>query len=311
MQLRIFLEPQEGASYDEQLRVAQAAEDLGFDAFFRSDHLVRISSGDPGVGPTESWTTLGAIARETRTIRLGTLLTSATFRLPGLLALTVAQVDAMSGGRVELGLGAGWYQREHDAYGVPFPPVAERFERLEEQLEILTGMWSTPTGSSYSSHGRHSTLLDCPPLPRPVQRPHPPVIVGGKGPRRTPALAARFATEFNVPFSDVPKTRGQYERVRAACEENGRDPGDLVLSAAQTVAVGRTDAEARRRLEAIGYSRADFAGGQGVCGTVDEVVEQLQGYAAVGTTRVYCQVLDLADLDHLEVLADVGAQMRS
>ncbi len=308
MDLRVFTEPQQGASYDDLLRVAQAAEDLGFDAFFRSDHLERIGPGEGRPGPTESWVTLGALARETRHIRLGTMLTSATFRLPGMLAVAVAQVDAMSGGRVELGLGAGWYEREHAAYGVPFPPVSDRFDRLAEQLEIITGLWTTPEGATYSFAGGHYTLVDCPALPKPVQRPRPPVIVGGKGPRRTPALAARFADEFNVPFSDLETTRRQFGRVRAACRERGRE--GIVRSVAQTVAVGRTDAEVRRRLEAIGMSREEMLAGQGVCGVAGEVAEQLAGFAAAGASRVYCQLLDLADLDHLDVIArEVAPQL--
>ena len=308
MRLRVFTEPQQGATYDDLLRVARAAEDLGYDAFFRSDHLRRIGSGDPGPGPTESWLTVAALARETTRIRLGTMLTSATFRLPGMLAVAVAQADAMSGGRVELGLGAGWYEREHEAYGIPFPPVGERFDRLAEQFEILTGMWATPAGSTYSFGGRHYTLADCPALPKPVQLPHPPLIVGGKGPRRTPALAARFADEFNVPFSDVEIVRTQFERVRAACRERGRD--DIVLSVAQTVAVGRTDAEVQRRLEAIGHSPDEMAAGQGVYGVPDQVVEQLNRFIEVGADRVYCQLIDLDDLDHLEVIAtEVGRHL--
>jgi F420-dependent oxidoreductase-like protein len=308
MQFRVFTEPQQGATYDDVLRVAQAAQDLGYDAFFRADHLARIGPGDPGPGPTESWITLGALARETSSIRLGTMLTSATFRLPGVLAVAVAQVDAMSGGRIELGLGAGWYQREHAAYGVPFPAVKERFDRLEEQLEIITGLWRTPAGSAYSFSGRHYTLADSPALPKPVQRPHPPIIVGGKGAVRTPALAARFADEFNVPFSDVDTSREQFDRVRAACRELGRD--DPVLSVAQTVAVGRNDAEVRRRLEATGYSRQEMTGGQGVSGAPGEVVERLGRFGEAGATRVYCQLLDLDDLEHLEVIAaDVVPQL--
>ncbi|MEP6695455.1 MAG: LLM class F420-dependent oxidoreductase [Pseudonocardiales bacterium] len=302
MQLRVFTEPQQGATYDQLLRVVRAAEDLGYDAFFRSDHLQRIGSGEPGPGPSESWLTLGALARETTHIRLGTMLTSATFRLPSVLAVAVAQVDAMSGGRVELGLGAGWYEREHAAYGIAFPPVAERFERLEEQFEILTGLWGTPVGSTYSFNGRHYTLADCPALPKPAQLPHPPLIVGGKGPRRTPALAARFADEFNMPFSDVDTVREQFDRVRTACREHGRD--DIVLSVAQTVAVGRTDAEVKRRLAASDLAPDELAAGQGVFGVPEEVVEQLSRFGGVGADRVYCQILDLADLDHLELIAN-------
>ncbi|MGB9378334.1 MAG: LLM class F420-dependent oxidoreductase [Mycobacteriales bacterium] len=308
MQLRVFTEPQQGATYDDLLRVARAAEDLGFDAFFRSDHLQRIGPGDPGAGPTESWLTLAALARETTRIRLGTMLTSSTFRSPGMLAVAVAQADEMSGGRVELGLGAGWYEREHAAYGVPFPPVGERFDRLEEQFEILTGLWGTPAGSTYSFSGSHYSLVDCPALPQPVQSPHPPLIVGGKGPRRTPALAARFADEFNVPFVGVEPVRQQFERVRGACTAAGRD--HMVYSVAQTVAVGRTDAEVRRRLEAIDLTAEEMAAGQGVSGTPEQVVDQLARFAEIGAERIYCQVLDLSDLDHLDLIAsEVGSRL--
>jgi F420-dependent oxidoreductase-like protein len=199
VRLRVFTEPQEGASYDRLRRVAQESEALGFDGFFRSDHLLAFE-GDGLPGPTDAWATLAALARETSRVRLGTLVTSATFRLPGPLAVTVSQVDAMSDGRVELGLGAGWFDGEHRALGIPFPPTAERFERLEEQLAIVTGLWATPAGERFSFEGRHYHLVDNPALPRPVQDPHPPVIVGGAGPARTPRLAARYADEFNAPF---------------------------------------------------------------------------------------------------------------
>jgi F420-dependent oxidoreductase-like protein len=294
-------EPQQGATYDDLLRVARTAEDLGFDAFFRSDHLLRIGGGDPGPGSTDAWVTLGALARETTRIRLGTMVTSATFRLPGPLAIAVAQVDAMSGGRVELGLGTGWYEREHEAYGIPFPPVAERFERLTEQLEIVTGLWTSRTPFSFA--GAHYTLVEAPALPKPVQSPHPPVVIGGKGPRRTPALAARFADEFNMPFASVEETAAQFRRVRAAGGER------LVLSAAQTVAVGRDQAEVRRRLDAIGETRESLAGA-GIVGTVTEAVEHIGRYAEAGASRLYCQLLDLSDLDHLELLtAEVARQV--
>jgi F420-dependent oxidoreductase-like protein len=293
MRLVIFIEPQNGASYADQLRVAQRAEELGFDGFFRSDHfLTMVDRGLPG--PTDAWTTLSAIGDRTSRIRLGTLVTSATFRLPGPLAISVAQADQMSGGRIELGLGAGWYEEEHTAYGIPFPPLRERFERLTEQLEIITGLWRTPVGEQFSYAGRHYQLAKSPALPKPVQDPLP-VIVGGGGPRRTPALAARFAAEFNAPFRPVEATAEQYRRVARACEEAGRT-APLILSAAQTIACGRTEAEARRRADAIGRVPP-------LSGTPEQVAEQIAAYAAVGTQRMYLQVLDLADLDHLDVIA--------
>jgi F420-dependent oxidoreductase-like protein len=308
MQLRIFTEPQQGASYDQLLAVARATEANGFDAFFRSDHLMHIG-GDGRPGPTESWVTLGALARETSRIRLGTLVTSATFRLPGLLAIAVAQVDAMSGGRVELGLGTGWFEPEHAAYGVPFPPLGERFDRLTEQLEIVTGLWTTPEGERFSYSGRYWTLVDSPALPKPVQRPRPPVIVGGAGATRTPRLAARFADEFNIPFVSVDATARQFERVRAACEAAERDPAGIVLSVAQTICCGATEAEVARRADAIGRDPRDLRE-NAVAGTPDEVVDRLGAFAGAGASRAYLQVLDLDDLEHLDLLAaEVAPQL--
>jgi F420-dependent oxidoreductase-like protein len=301
MLLRIFVEPQLGATFEQQVRMARAAEASGFDAFFRSDHFLTMG-GDGLPGPTDSWITLGAIARETERIRLGTLVTSATFRPPGLLAVQVAQVDVMSRGRVELGLGAGWYDAEHAAYGFPFPPLGERFERLEEQYAILTGLWGTPVGETFSFDGRHYHVKDSPALPKPVQRPHPPLIAGGGGARRTPRLAATYASEFNLPFSSVADTGAQYDRVRAACAERGRELETLRLSAAQTVCCGDDEADVRRRAANIGRS-ADELRAHGVAGTPDEVVARLLAFAEIGTQTMYLQVLDLDDLEHIELLA--------
>ena len=294
-------EPQQGATYDDLLAVALESERLGFDAFFRSDHLQRIGDGDPGPGSTDAWVVLGGLARDTTRIRLGTMVSSATFRLPGPLALAVATVDAMSGGRVELGLGSGWYAGEHAAFGVPFPPVAERFDRLEEQLAIVTGLFGTSPGERFSFTGEHYRLRDSPALPRPVQSPLP-VVVGGKGPRRTPALAARYAAEYNVPFDTPQVVRQCFDRARAACEQIGRDPATLVLSVAQTVAVGADDAAAARRAAAAGSSLADLRG-SGLAGTPGEVVDKLGRLGELGASRVYLQVLDLADLDQLRLVA--------
>lgn len=302
MDLRIFIEPQQGATYDDQLAVAQAAERLGFDAFFRSDHYLVMGDRDGLPGPTDSWITLGGIARETSTIRLGTLVTSATFRHPGILAISVAQVDAMSGGRVELGLGAGWFDAEHTAYAIPFPPLGERFTRLDEQLALITGMWSSPEGARFDFDGTHYQVVDSPALPKPVQRPRPPIIVGGGGAVRTPRLAATYAAEFNMPFSSVDDTAAQFDRVRAACQAQDRDPDDLVLSAAQVVCCAADDATLQRRATSIGRD-VDELRANGLCGSPSEVVAGLERFAASGCSRIYLQLLDLADLDHLEVLA--------
>ncbi len=303
MQLRIFTEPQQGASYDDLLAVAVAAEAGGFDAFFRSDHFLAMGDDDGLPGPTDSWVTLGGIARETSRIRLGTLVTSATFRLPGLLAITVAEVDAMSNGRVELGIGAGWYDDEHTAYGIPFPPLGERFERLEEQLAIVTGLWSTPVGERFEYSGRHYELKNSPALPKPVQRPGPPIVIGGGGAKRTPRLAAHFGSEFNMPFCRPEDTGAQFDRVRRACEEAGRKPDTLRFSAAQVVCCGSDGAQIERRAAVIGRDAGELRM-NGLCGTPDEIVAKLQTFADLGTSRVYLQLLDLGDLDHLSLLAD-------
>ncbi|MER7368479.1 LLM class F420-dependent oxidoreductase [Nonomuraea wenchangensis] len=297
MKLRIFTEPQQGATYDDLLSVAQAAERLGFDAFFRSDHYQRIGAGDPGVGSTDAWVTLAGLARETSAIRLGTLVSPATFRLPGPLAISVAQVDQMSGGRVELGLGTGWFDAEHTSYGIPFPPVGERFGRFEEQLEIITGLWTAEKG--YSFEGSYYRLADSPALPKPAQRPRPPIIIGGVGAKRTPRLAAAYADEYNVPFRSLSDTGAAYDRVRRACEEAGRE---IVLSAAQTTVVGADRAEIERRAAAIGED-PDKLRESGLCGTPAEVVERIGQFAELGAERFYLQILDLGDLEHLELIA--------
>ncbi len=302
MELRIFAEPQEGATYEAQLGMARAAERHRFGAFFRSDHLLRIKEGNGEPGPTDSWVTLGALARETERIKLGTMVTSATFRLPGPLAVAVAQVDAMSAGRVEVGLGTGWFEAEHKAYGIPFPPLGERFDRLEEQLQILTGLWGTPPGESYEFHGNHYDLEPGPGLPKPVQRPHPPVIVGGLGARRTPALAARFAAEYNVPFADVGTTRERFDGVRDACRAAGRDPAELVYSHAITVCCGESEADLARRAQAIGRDLDDLRR-NAAGGTPEEVTARLLEYADAGAERAYLQVIDLEDLDHVALIA--------
>jgi F420-dependent oxidoreductase-like protein len=302
MDLRIFIEPQQGATYDEILALARVAEEEGFGGFFRSDHYLKMGSVTGLPGPTDAWITLAGLARDTSRIRLGTLLSAATFRLPGPLAIAVAEVDAMSGGRVELGLGAGWYEQEHDAYGIGFPPLAERFERLEEQLAIITGLWATEVGSTFSFAGAHYSLTDSPALPKPVQSPRPPVIVGGHGRRVTPRLAATYAAEFNVPFSPFDVCRSQYELVDAACGATGRDPATIVRSAAQVVCCGADAAEVARRASNIGREVDELAE-HGLAGTPAQVVDRIHDLEATGATRLYLQVLDIGDADHLRLIA--------
>jgi alkanesulfonate monooxygenase len=302
MELRIFTEPQQGASYDDLLAVAQATDALGFDAFFRSDHYLTMG-GDGLPGPTDAWVTLGALARETSRIRLGTLVTAATFRHPGPLAISVAQVDQMSGGRVELGIGAGWYDDEHHAYGIPYPGTKERFERLEEQLAVITGLWETPAGERFSYEGVHYTMKDSPALPKPVQTPRPPVIIGGHGARTTPRLAATYAQEFNLPFSPIETFRTQRQRVTEACEAIDRDPATMTWSAALVLCCGKDEAEVARRAGRIGRE-VDELRTNGAAGTPDEVLATLGTWAEAGVTRVYLQVLDLQDLEHLALVAE-------
>jgi F420-dependent oxidoreductase-like protein len=300
--LRIFTEPQQGATYDDLLAVARTAEREGFDAFFRSDHYMRIGSGDPGPGSTDAWAALAGLARETERIRLGTLVSPATFRLPGPLAITAAQVDQMSGGRVELGMGTGWFDDEHTAYGIPFPPLGERFDRLEEQLAVVTGLWSTPVGETFSFKGRHYQLENSPALPRPVQSPRPPIIIGGGGKSRTPKLVAEYADEYNVMFCGPDDARTRRDRARQACEATGRDPSSVVISVALTVCCGDDDAEVARRAEAIGRTPGSWKPSE-LGGTPAQVIERLGEYADAGVERAYLQVLDLSDLDHLSLLA--------
>ncbi|MGV9614092.1 LLM class F420-dependent oxidoreductase [Nocardia xishanensis] len=300
MKLRIFTEPQQGADYETLLTVAKAAEDLEFDAFFRSDHYLAMGGSDGLPGPTDAWITLAGLARETRRIRLGTLVTAATFRLPGPLAIQVAQVDRMSGGRVEFGLGTGWFAEEHAAYGIPFP--SDKFDRFEEQLAIVTGLWATKPGDTFGFDGKHYQLTDSPALPKPVQDPLP-VLIGGHGATRTPRLAAQYANEFNMPFASLEGSARQFERVRAAAESYGRRADDLVYSNALVACVGSNDAEVARRAAAIGRE-VDELKTNGLAGTPDEVVDKIGRYTEIGASRIYLQILDLEDLAHLELIAD-------
>jgi F420-dependent oxidoreductase-like protein len=299
MRLSLFIEPHRGATYDDQLRLARHAEAGGFEGLFRADHYQSMSADASLPGPTDAWITLAGLARETSTLRLGTLVNSATFRHPGPLSIIVAQVDAMSGGRVELGMGAGWFEGEHTSYGIPFPPTAERFDRLEEQLAILTGLWGTPDGATFSHDGKHYRLLDAPALPKPVQRPHPPIIVGGRGPKRTPEIAGRYATEFNMPFKSVAETALAFDRVREAAARHGRE---LVLSAGIVVAIGRTDEEVARRVAPL-HAKSALPPEDPVVGSPDALVQRIGEMAAIGATRVHLRVIDLADLDLLDLIA--------
>jgi F420-dependent oxidoreductase-like protein len=300
--LRIFTEPQQGASYDQLLAVARTAEEEGFDAFFRSDHLLRMGDASGLPAYTDAWTTLAGLARDTRTIRLGTLVTPVTFRAIGSFPAIVAQVDHMSGGRVEVGLGAGWFKEEHDAYGLPFPDVKARYDLLEDQLDILHGVWSAPPDGDFTFNGRTTSVhLQAGPL-RPAQRPHPPIVLGGSGGPRNARLAATFADEFNVPFRPVDEVKGIHLSVRQACESLGRDPGELIWSTAQIVCCGTDEEQVAHRAAAIGRDSAELRN-NGLAGTPQEVLDKIGAFLDAGVERFYLQVLDLSDLDHLRLLA--------
>jgi alkanesulfonate monooxygenase len=302
MELRIFTEPQQGATYDQILAMALAAEDGGFGAFFRSDHYLKMGEVSGLPGPTDAWITLAGLARDTKRIRLGTLLTAATFRYPGSLAIAVAQVDAMSGGRVELGLGAGWFDEEHTAYGIPFPSVSERFEKLEEQLGIITGLWETEVGSTFNFSGKHYSLANSPALPKPFQSPRPPIIIGGHGRKITPRLAATFADEFNVPFSSYDVTKSQFEVVDEACTSRNRDPKSIIRSAALVVCCGQNETELARRASNIGRDVSELRE-NGLAGSPAQVAEKILAWGELGISRMYLQMLDIGDLEHVGLIA--------
>jgi F420-dependent oxidoreductase-like protein len=299
VRVRLFVGGERAVGFDELVALARTAETHGFDGLFRSDHYSATSgSGGP---PTDAWTTLAGLARETTTLRLGTLVSAATFRPPGPLAIIVAQVDAMSAGRVELGLGTGYHEAEHRAWGLPFPSTEERFARVEEQLAVVTGLWATDPGERFVWRGAHYQLDVVGDLPVPVQRPRPPIIVGGGGPRRTPSLAARYADEFNVGLHSLESAAAQFERVRRACEARGRDPGDLVLSGVLVACCGSSETELRRRAAAVGLP-LEVLIRSGAAGTPEQVVARCQAAAAIGVQTLYLQIRDVADLDHVALI---------
>ena len=306
MDFRIFIEPQQGTSYDHVCALAQATERLGFDGFFTSDHYLRMGDADGLPGPLDAWTTLAGLARETERVRLGTLVTPVTFRHPGSFAIQAAQVDHMSGGRLEIGIGAGWYEAEHQATGIPFPDLGGRFDRLEEATDILTGMWATPVGELYDHAGAHYEVTDSPALPKPAQRPTPPFIVGGRGPVRTPRLVARLGSEYNVAFASPDEWRGYVDNVRSVCADHGRDPSSVVYSAVQVVCVGNDHATFERRVAAIGREPEEIRQ-NGAAGQPDDVAARIEQFANAGCDRLYLQFLDIDDLEQLEEVATVVA----
>lgn len=302
MKLRVFTEPQQGATYCQLLTLAKATEGLGFDAFFRSDHYLHMGEVSGLPGPTDAWITLAGLARETSRIRLGTLVSPATFRLPGPLAITLAQIDEMSDGRVELGLGAGWFAEEHAAYAIPFPGLAERYDIFAEQLAVIDGLWQTPLGQTFDFAGQHYSLTGAPALPKPVQSPRPPIILGGAGKKRSAGLAAKYADEYNVGFQPVADTNVVFDRVRAAVAEAGRDADSMAYSTAQVICVATDDQGLARRAAALGRDLAELRT-NGLAGTPAEVVDKIGQFAATGVDRVYLQLMDPTDLDQLELIA--------
>jgi F420-dependent oxidoreductase-like protein len=304
--LCIFTEPQQGATYDTLLALAQRAEALGFGGFFRSDHFLKMGGVSGLPGPTDAWVTLAGLARETSTIRLGTLVSPVTFRTPGLLAVSVAQVDQMSGGRIELGIGAGWYEPEHRAYGFDFPPPPARFDDLTDQLAIITGMWGTPIGETFSYTGKVHSVTDSPGLPKPVQQPVP-IVMGGGGAKRTPALTAQYAAESNVGFAPVTTFAERKARVEAACAAINRQR-PMRYSVALVVCAGRTEADIERRAAAIGRDPAELRK-DGIAGSAEEAAAAIRRYEDAGAERVYLQVLDLSDLDHVDFIANEVAPL--
>jgi len=307
MRVALMIEGQEGVTWEQWCALADACEEHGVETLFRSDHYISQVDEDGKVAH-DAWTTLAALAARTTTLRLGTLVSPATFRLPGLLANAAATADHVSGGRIELGIGAGWMEREHRAFGFPFPETSVRVEMFAEQLEIVHRLW---TEDRVDFHGRHYVLEDAPGLPKPVQKPHPPILVGGSGLRGTADPAARFADEYNSPFVSPDDFAAIRAKVVAACERAGRDPATMRFSTMCGCLIGATRADALERAREL-YARAprdvDFDAwlegysNRSLFGSVDEVAEQLGAYERAGCDRVMLQHLLHADLEPVRLI---------
>ena len=306
MRFALMTEPQQGLSYVEQLELALLAERLGFEAFFRSDHY-RSFPGPTDKPTTDAWAVLAGIARETRTIRLGTLVSPVTFRHPGSFAKVVTTVDEMSGGRVDVGVGAGWNDPEHSQLGLHFPEVGERADLLEDELAILHGLWEEPDGWSFE--GRKVSIRDASFNPKPVQRPHPPIIVGGEGRPRSLRLAARYADEYNMSSSDADQCIEKFALLDAECRKIGRDPSTMRKSVMVGFLVGANQAEFERRvhdlLVMIGEAGTDASAWldehrpRWIFGLPDEARAMATRFAATGVDRIMLQ--DLLPRDHAMV----------
>ena len=304
MDFRIFIEPQQGTTYDRISALALHAERLGFNGFFTSDHYLKMGDSDGLPGPTDAWTTLAGLTRDTNTIRLGTLVTPVTFRHLGSLVISVSQIDQMSGGRVELGLGAGWYEDEHKAQGLPFPDVGKRFDLLEESLEVLNAIWNLEEGELFNYDGKTIQFRNSMGLPKPKQEFGPPVIMGGIGKRRTPALVAKYASEYNTPFVSPEGFATLVSVVKDTCAKWDRDPEDLIYSCAQVFCCGENETILSNRASAIGREVEELRV-NGLAGTPDEVRRKVEDFKQNGCDRFYLQILDDCDLEHLDLAAEI------
>jgi F420-dependent oxidoreductase-like protein len=316
MRLALMTEPQQGLDYDEILALARTAEDAGLEAFFRSDHYASFP-GAAGLPTTDAWATLAGLARDTTRIRLGSLVSPVTFRIPGTFAKQVATVDAMSGGRIEVGMGAGWNDEEHRQLGIPFPPLGERYDMLEEAVAIVHGLWSEPDGWGFD--GAHWQVNGSRFAPRPRQgsRPHPPMILGGGGGPRLVRLVAHYADEFNLVSATPERAREAYERVDRACAEAGREAAQVVRSAMTGVLIAETEADLRDRVRHQLEMTADEGTDadawlrerrrRWIIGTLDEASERLAGLEAAGAQRVMLQDFLPRDLDMVRLMSRLAA----
>ena len=308
MRVCLMVEGQEGVTWEQWLALARAAEDAGLDALFRSDHYSAIIA--PVAGALDAWTTLAGLAAATSQLRLGTLVSPATFRHPSVLARMATTVDHISNGRVELGMGAGWYDRDHSENGFPFLDVRSRFDLFAEQVEIIMRTW---TEESFDHTGAHYTLQRQTALPRPVQQPHPPLVLGGRAKPRAAALAARYATEYNTLGAPLDELRDRRRRLDAACAAVDRDPATLAYSLMTTCVIGGDEGEVERRRtrvrEIVGRDDPDET--RWLAGTVDELADRLAELQSVGISRVMLQHLDHADVDAVAAMGALAAASSS
>jgi F420-dependent oxidoreductase-like protein len=305
----LMIEGQENVTWADWVALAETCERLGIEALFRSDHYLSVA-GDHSRGSLDAWATINALAAVTTTLRLGALVSPATFRHPSVFAKLVTTADHISGGRVEAGLGAGWMEAEHRAYGFPFPSLRDRMDAYAEQLEIVHRSFEP---GPFSFHGKHFTVEDLDALPKPVQQPHPNFIVGGSAGPRGAALAARWADEYNFAFASPGEAADKRRAIHAACRDAGRDPATMTVSLMTGVVLGADREEVDRRVGAVAALRGQEPedlrayglelAGNWIVGTPEEVVERLREYEAAGVERVFCQHLAHWDLGMVELLA--------